>query len=297
MSDAPAYHALTRPWEWPVPDGPVLRGRMADGPGTRIHFLSGNGFCGGVYWPMLSRFLPRHALFAHDIEGHGASDPPAGDRFCGIGETVRRIHAVIAGRDLDRAPMIGMGHSFGAALTVKLAADHPGLFKALVLLDPILFPTPMWLSLRVSSALGRHPFAVASRRRRTAWPSRDEALEHLRGRGIYKGWTEEALASFVDHAMRSGPNGDWVLSCPRELEAQIFERPVYPWPSLRRIDVPILYLRGEASYPFFGWSERTAARVNRRVRLQRLPGGHCFMQEDPAAAHQAIVAFLERAVS
>ncbi|HUP93191.1 MAG TPA: alpha/beta hydrolase [Solimonas sp.] len=288
------YQELTQPWEWRVPGGPMLRGRRADGPGPQIHFLSGTGFCGGVYWPMLRQFLPAHGLFIHDLEGHGASDAPAGNRFSGIKATVTRAHAVIREQGLEGRGMIGMGHSFGGALTVKLAADYPGLFRALVLLDPILFPTPMWLTLRAGARLGMHPMAKAARRRRTGWPSRQAALDHLRGRGIYKGWSEEALACFVDHAMRPGPDGAQVLCCPPELEANMYEHPVLAWSAIRKLDIPVLYLRGAQSYSFFERSERTAARSNPRVELQTVPGEHCFMQEHPGAAHAAIAGFLGR---
>lgn len=282
------YQDLT-PWESRAGNGPVLRGRRTLGRQPTIHFLSGNGFCGGVYWPMLRRFLPGHGLFLHDIEGHGDSDNPP--RFSGVEPLLKRIPLVMAQQGLPGQPLIGMGHSFGAALTLRVAADNPGLFRALVLLDPIVLPAPAWAGIRLASALGRHPMAQGARRRRQAWPSRDEAFRHLRGRGIYKGWSDEALACFVDHAMRP-EGGEHVLSCPRELEAQIFERPVYPWRAFGRVEVPILFLRGAQSYGFFPWAERQAQRSNPRVVVRTLPGGHCFMQEDPAAAHAAVAEFL-----
>src|SRR3546814_3720045 len=68
-----------------------------------------------------------------------------------------------------------MGHSYGAALTVRAAAENPHLFRALVLLDPILLPTSLWLGTRLLARLGRNPMSRAARRRRDRWPSREEA--------------------------------------------------------------------------------------------------------------------------
>jgi pimeloyl-ACP methyl ester carboxylesterase len=206
---------------------------------------------------------------------------------------VARIARVAREQLPQGAPLIGMGHSFGAQLTVLLAAHEPGLFKALVLTDPILFPLDKWLAIRALALLGQHPFAKGARRRRDRWPARAAAAEHLRGRGIYRGWSEEAFQCFVDHAMEES-GGEWVLRCPREIEAEIFEQPAWPWGAFRRIEVPILFLRGAQSYPFFPQAERWALRHNPRVTVQQLPGGHCFMQEDPAAAHAAVAAFLAR---
>jgi pimeloyl-ACP methyl ester carboxylesterase len=277
-------------WESSAGAGPVIRGRRTDAGQPLIHFLSGNGFCGGVYWPMLQRFLPQHALLTHDIEGQGDSGNPP--RFSGTEAVIRRIPQVMTDLGLPGRPLIGMGHSFGGALTLRVAADNPGLFKALVLLDPIIMPTPVYAGVRLASVLGRNTLANASRRRRSAWPSRDAVATHLRGRGTYKGWTEEAFQSFVEYATHDA-DGQRVLSCPRELEAAVFEHPVYPWPAFRKARLPILFLRGRDSFDFFPWAERLVKRANPQVTVKTLPGGHCFMQEDPAAAHAAVMAFLD----
>jgi pimeloyl-ACP methyl ester carboxylesterase len=282
-------------WESSPDSGLCLRGRRTAGPGDddkpTLHFLSGNGFCGGVYWPMLSKLLPDHGLFLHDIEGQGESDAPP--RFSGVKTLLARTRAVIGEQGLANpgSRLIGMGHSFGAALTLRIAAANPGLFRALVLLDPIALPTPAWLGVKFASAFGRHPMSKAALRRRTSWNSREAALSHLRNRGIYQGWTEEAIVSFVDHAM-TWRDGRYVLRCPVRIEADIFEHPLYCWRAFARVDVPILFLRGANSYPFFPWAERKAARCNPRVEVRQLPGGHCFMQEDPQASADAVRAFL-----
>lgn len=283
------FDELSR-WQSATP-GTVLRGRRADGAGDTIHFIHGNGFCGGVYWPMLRQFLPQHGLFLHDVEGHGESEAPA--EFSGVNAVVDRIAAVAHEQGLAEKPMIGMGHSFGSQLTVLAAARYPGLFKALVLTDPILFPPLIWLGIRAMSLLSQHPFGRAARRRRDTWPTREAAMNHLRGRGIYQGWSEEAFTCFIDYAMKEY-EGQWVLRCPKEIEAQIFEQPAWPWNAWRKLDIPILFLRGAQSYSFFPPAERWARGLNRRVEFQQLPGGHCFMQEQPDAAALAMKDFLAR---
>jgi pimeloyl-ACP methyl ester carboxylesterase len=280
-------------WESRATTGPTLRGRRSGGSRPLLHFLSGNGFCGGVYWPLLNRLhAAGYGLFLHDIEGQGASDAAA--CYSGSGPLLARIPRVMKEQGLcDGRPLIGIGHSFGGALTLRVAAEQPQLFRALVLLDPITLPTPAWLMMKTLSALGRNPMAMAARRRRERWPSRAAAAEHLRGRGIYKGWTDEAFDCFIEHATRADA-GEWRLCCPKELEAQIFERPLYCWHALPKLQVPVLFLRGAQSYGFFARAEKLAARANSRVEIAQLPGGHCFMQENPAAAAQAVSEFLHR---
>ena len=119
-------------------------------------------------------------------------------------------------------------------------------------------------------------------------------VEALRGRGIYKGWREDALASFIDHATRSSDDGSRVLCCPKSLEASIFGNPVYPWRRLARIDCPTLFLYGESSYPFFKAAAERTRRINGRIEIQTIAGGHCFMQEDPGRATAVVRDFLRR---
>jgi len=284
-----AYQDLSR-WESSTDGAPTLRGRRVAGARETIHFVPGNGFCGGVYWSFLQKFLPEHGLFLHDIEGHGDSDAPA--HFSGIGSVAHRIAQVAHDQHADEGRgLIGMGHSFGAALTLKVAADNPGLFKALVLLDPIVFPPVVWAGVKMMSALRIHPMVKAALRRRRAWASRQEALDRLRGRGIYAGWPKQGLVDFIDSATHD-EGGQRVLNCPPELEAEIYARPVYPWPSFRKADLPILFLYGGDSYPFFPPAARLARRLNPQVQAGVSPGHHCFMIEDPAAAAANVKAFL-----
>lgn len=296
MNELPAdgFLQATTPWQSNAGTGPTLRGRRVDRgtlPDGRplIHFLHGNGFCGGVYWPFLRGLTADHALFCQDLEGHGASDAPT--HYAGTRAIIRRVPQVIDEQCAGAAPMIGMGHSFGAAVTLAVAARRPDLFRTLVLLDPILIPAPSWLGIKLAGKLGRNPMANAARRRRSRWASRDEVLEKLRGRGIYQGWREDALESFVDHATRDDGNGR-VLCCPRELEAAIFENPVYPWRLIRHVQCPVLFLYGESSYPFLPKAARLASRLNPNIAVRTLPGGHCFMQEDPDNASAAVRRFL-----
>src|SRR3546814_5390431 len=95
---------------------------------------------------MLQQLMPHYGLFCVDLEGHGDSDRPT--HFSGSKAIARRIAPVIADQQPGGQALVGMGHSYGAALTVRAAAENPHLFRALVLLDPILLPTSLWLGTR-----------------------------------------------------------------------------------------------------------------------------------------------------
>src|SRR3989304_1787090 len=44
-----------------------------------------------------------------------------------------------ASTSLSEGPVIGVGHSIGCIVTLRAALREPGQFRALVLLDPVLF--------------------------------------------------------------------------------------------------------------------------------------------------------------
>lgn len=287
------YAALPR-WQSTAGTGPTLRGHHAAPPqadAATLHFLHGNGFCGGVYWPMLQTLARDYGLFTHDLEAHGDSDAPA--RFSGTGAILRRIPQVMRDQGLHEKKLVGIGHSYGGALTLAVAAANPGLFKALVLLDPILLPAPAWWWFRNADRFGRNPMSNGARRRRDRWASREEADQRLRGRGIYAGWTTESFDAFLDFATRD-QGSERVLCCPKQVEAAIFADPVYPWKALPRVEVPVLFVRGAQSYEFFPWTERIIRRLKPEVQMHQLPGGHCFMQQDPRAASDLVGDFLRK---
>ena len=277
-------------WARRWPDGSIVRGQQWPGE-PQIHFLSGNGFCGGVYQPFLSQLQSEFGVWTHDLPGQGHSDVPA--RFSGAGPWLEQICATLdelpAGRKL-----VGMGHSFGGVLSLLAAARRPQRFSALVLLDPVMFPPLTYWGIRLATWTGTHPFARAARRRRNGWPTRDALLEYLEGRGIYAGWAPEALQAFAVAACRQDESGALELRCPPELEAQIYEQPAPAyWRALARLELPVLMLCGNSSYPFMGATMRRAARSNPRVSTERIAGGHCFMQEQPQASARRVLDYLQ----
>ncbi len=287
-----------QPWHHACSAGFTLRGEHSPPSGKPVlHFIHGNGYCGRVYEPMLSRLAEHFDLFLSDVQGHGGSDHGGGflgwNRSAELCMEAWRAHATRFGD----APIYATGHSFGAVLTALLLAHHPDFCRRAVLLDPVLFPPPMIGLMALAGSIGLHAnnkLARRARKRRTHWPDRDAAANALRGHGIFKGWREDALQAYVDHALKDSDTGDGVeLKCRPTREAEVFGS--YPhrlWPSLRQAETPTLVLHGEHSYPFVRQSTLRWATRNPNVRERQMTGGHCFMQQDPDASATVIRDFL-----
>ena len=93
-----------------------------------IHGLTGHG----RRWQTLAtRHLPEFAILAPDLIGHGRSSWVAPWSIdANVGALARLLDAEADG------PVVVVGHSFGGAVALNLAAARPDLVAALVLLDP-----------------------------------------------------------------------------------------------------------------------------------------------------------------
>jgi lipase len=100
-----------------------------------VHGLTGHG----RRWRTLAtRHLPEFAIVAPDLIGHGRSSwaaPWSIDANVGA----------LAGLLDAGGPVVVVGHSFGGAVALNLAAARPDLVTALVLLDPAVGLDGAWM--------------------------------------------------------------------------------------------------------------------------------------------------------
>lgn len=285
------------PWSHESSEGFTLRGWRSPASGRPLlHFLHGNGFCCLAYQPLLMHLGEHFDLWLSDVQGHGDSDH--GGVFRGWNRSAAlAVEAFDAGRgEYGDVPRFAVGHSFGGVLTGLILATEPRLFERAVLLDPVLFSRRMIGVMGAAALVGlhrRHALARKAATRRSHWPDREAALASLQGRGIFKGWTDAALHAYVEHAIGECGEGV-VLKCRPSREVEIFSSfPERMWTHLARIQTPTRILYGEHTYPFVPHSVQRLAALNQQVSVQQVAGGHCFMQEDPAAAAEQVMSFLQ----
>lgn len=284
------------PWSHPAREGFTLRGWHTPPSGKPLlHFMHGNGFCGRVYEPMLRHLSLGFDLWLSDAQGHGDSDH--GERFVGWNRSADlAVEALKAqGQAFADVRHVAAGHSFGGVLTALITGEHRGLFERVVLLDPVLFSPTMLMGMSLGELTGviRHtPLARQARARRDHWPSRAEAQAALTGRGTYKGWTDDAMQAFVTHALADLDDGVR-LKCQPSREAEIFSSgPDRLWSVLGRVRTPVLMLHAQHTFPFVAEAAQRWRQINDAVETREVPGGHCFMQEDPAHAAEQVLSFL-----
>lgn len=208
-------------WEWPGDDPPFL-------------FAHATGFHGRC-WDHIIRLLPddRRCL-AIDARGHGRSakpEPPYHWRAFGR-------DLVLAASLFEVEDAIGIGHSMGGHITVQAAALRPETYRALLLIDPTIFPRDYYG--------GPAPDASFTRRRRNNFASPDEMFERFRDRPPFQSWRPEILRDYCDYGVL--PNGDgYILACPPEVEASIYENSKVEasniYPDIATVKHPVTVIR------------------------------------------------------
>ena len=134
--------STTTPADRAVPgDGVGLHARDWGGSGQAVVLLHGLASNARIWDGVASRLAGAGLrVVALDQRGHGASEQPSsGYDFATIG---RDLSAALAALGIER-PVLA-GHSWGANVALRFAADRPGALAGLVLVDGALLGVAEW---------------------------------------------------------------------------------------------------------------------------------------------------------
>lgn len=210
------------------------------GDGRPLFFAHATGFHARC-WDQVVAGLPGRHCYAVDFRGHGRSDKPEPPYdWHHFGDDV----AALVQR-LGIGGAIGVGHSKGGHALVNAAAQVPGAFAGLLLVDPVILPGAAYRQPREG---GEH-FAA---RRRNEWSSPGEMVERFRDREPFARWDPRVLQDYCEHGLLPNPNGDgYVLACPPEVEASIYgmslSADIYDRVAEVRVPVTVLRARERSS--------------------------------------------------
>jgi len=281
------------PWEYELPAGFTVRGYHSKPSGRPVlHFIHGNGFCGLTFEHLLVEFQNDYDLFISDGQGHGDSDE--GGAYPGWNKSAHDFEQVwLHFSPLWKGvPKIALGHSYGAVMSTLIMAKNPDLFDYGVLMDPVYSAPSVARTMSLMTSLGlmkQMPLAKQARIRSVSWENEQAAWEYFYHRGTFKGWQDECLQSYLDHALKTHDDGSFHLKCPARIEAEIFSAYAHKlWASIKLINKPMTMLYGEKSYSFILKSLPKIRKANPYYDFISMPGGHCFMQEQPEYTAQEI---------
>ncbi len=262
--------------------------------GPVLHLAPANGFPPGAYLQLTEALASRARVVAAPILPlRSGTDPGSVSSWEDVAADLRSLL-----RDAGFEGLVGLGHSLGAVISLMAAAEDPGLFRGLVLVDPVLFAGGRrlyWALLRAAGLGHRFHLARRAGMRRERWECRDDVVASWRGRQVFASWAPGVLEDYVIEGTREARGGGVELVFPREWEARLFQlTPADPWPAVRRLTVPVLAIRGERSDTFLPGAVRRLRRELPGVRVVEMAGtGHFVPMERPADLAEEILRFLD----
>lgn len=276
------------------PDLPVFRlGQQ----GLVLHFAHANGYPPAAYRPLLEALSGHFRVLAAPLRPLWPGAKPESIRDWS--PLADDLIAWMEAQGLEH--VVGCGHSLGAMATLMAALRRPELFRALVLIDPVLFPR--WFSylwrwlIRLGLGERLHPLIAAARRRRRVFESAERMYELYRRKPVFARLSDEALRAYVDALAAPRPEGGVELRYSPEWEVQIYRtgmlRDVETWRALPRLKMPVLLLRAAASDTFFPQAANLFLRRVPQTDLQVAPDAtHLLPLEKPQWVAERIINFV-----
>ncbi|QLL10042.1 alpha/beta fold hydrolase [Mycobacterium vicinigordonae] len=170
------------------------------GPPGPVQLLALHGLTGhGKRWQHFTNYVPEISVAAPDLIGHGRS---TWDAPWSIDANVSALAALL---DAEiQAPALVVGHSFGGALALHLAAARPEVVSGLVLLDPAIGLDGHWTA-QIAEAMFGSP----------DYPDRAQAYQEKAG-GSWADVDSAVLEADLDEHLVPLPNGryGWRIFLP-----------------------------------------------------------------------------------
>ena len=270
------------------------------GAGPPLHFLHANGYPPACYRPLLELLKKDYHVFGMSLRPLWPdSNPDDIKDWKPFSEDLLRFLA-----SHETIPVIGVGHSIGAIVTLRAALRDPNKFRALVLIDPVLFPPRRLISWNFIRAVGLghslHPLIRGSLKRRRTFDNLDTVFRGYRNRTIFRYMSDENLRIYIE-GITQPADGSYELVFSPEWETRIYFtglRDFDIWRGLHRLKVPTLFIRGAETDTFWEETARSVKRKQPWAKMETLEKStHLIPLERPKEVFEVIHSFLKTSES
>jgi len=268
------------------------------GTGAPLHFLHANGYPPNCYRPLLEHFAIKHQTFGMLLRPLWSnSNPTEVKDWHPFSDDVLQLFEE---RGIDSA--VGVGHSIGAIVTLRAAINMPTRFRALVLLDPVLFPRYFILEWNLLRRLGDghrfHPLIKGALERRRDFDDLDTVFRGYRKRRVFRFFTDENLRVLIQGMTKPRTSGGFELAYSPEWEARIYYIGIWRdwdlWTAIPRLEIPTLIIRGAETNTFWTSTAKLVKNKNPRIKIVTLQNStHLLPLERPDEVSEIIESFLE----
>lgn len=230
---------------------------------------------------VIERLGDIHAL-SLDMRGHGRSGGGPIDHWRVFASDVA---SVLRSEDISGA--VGIGHSMGGHALLQAAADNRGMFRRLVLFDPVVLDPDFYADAPLVDPAD-HPVA----RRKADFADEAALRDRFADRDPYRLFEPRVFADYCSHALEQAPGGQGMqLACSPLMEASVYAASRSNGAIIdaaARLDIPVLVVRAQnADGPGFQSSPtwpNLAAILPQGRDLHRPDMTHFHPYQDPGDA-------------
>ena len=266
------------------------------GSGQALHFLHANGYPPGCYKPFLDLLQTQYHVFGMLLRPLWENSKPeeVNDWHVFSDDLLRFLE------EKDIGPVIGVGHSIGAVVTLRAALRDPSKFPALILLDPVLFvpsQLALWSFVRTIGLGHRvHPKIPGALKRRRTFDDLDLVFRGYRKREVFRYMSDENLRIYIEGITRKTENGYELVYSP-EWETRIYLTGLSDfdiWRELPKLEVPVLFIRGAETDTFLQNAAKFVEHKQPSARVETLQKStHLLPLERPQEVFDMMQAFLK----
>lgn len=268
------------------------------GSGEELVFLHANGYPPECYRPLLTQLAGKYHITAMAQRPLWPESTPEDiDDWLPLADDF--LHFLDAHQT---GPIACVGHSMGGTTLLRAILREPKWFKAIVLLDPVLFPpyySPLW-SMLYKSGLGYrlHPLITTTKNRRREFDDLDRLFKGFRRKSIFRYMDDEALQAYVEGITCKTDKGSYQLCYSAEWETRLYITAVWRdmdiWRGLPKLEVPMLIIRGVETNTFWERTGKLVKRKQPRVKVEALEKStHLVPLERPSETSNLMQSFFE----
>ena len=273
------------------------------GSGLPLHFLHANGYPFHCYTPLLDLLQANYHVFGMQLRPLWEdAKPEETDDWYTFSHDLLRFLSDYGPSDPAQgkpAPVIGIGHSVGAIVTLRAALREPGKFRALILLDPVLFvPRRLveWKLQRAKDPKSSSLIEGALRRRRT-FDDLESVFLGYREREVFRYMTDDNLRIYIAGITKPSADGGYELLYSPEWEARIYFTSMQDfdiWNKLEKLNMPTLVLRGAETDTFLEDAAALVKQKQPRAQVETLEKTtHLLPLERPKEVFDIMQKFLK----
>lgn len=257
--------------------------------GPLAHFYAANGFPVAAYEPFLKQLAPYFELMSLDNRAlwPTSQQPPSYQRCSQYAQDLVAFLQHAASR-----PVVGIGHSMGATMTLLAAIEQSALFRRLILIEPVFQSLHgEWLTrLLPWSVLRRLPLFKSTLSRGDSWPDIQAVEQEFRALPMFRRLNDATVVRLA-RALTVAEGASLRLAYPLAWELHNYRSLDAIWHLLPECSVPVTIVHGR---PSLFLDEKKLTRLQKHLpncQLMALPDyGHLMPIEAPEATVSAIMA-------